>query len=98
MPRSEQRTGPAVASLVLTRQAPAFVGLRALADLGDLIRNETVCFAVDSLRYLLTGGIDQAEDLTRILVVPVLEIVDPVLPLDLKVLLVRLRRPLRSTL
>jgi hypothetical protein len=59
---------------------------RTFLDLGYLVRHQTVRLTVYGLSRFLVRGVRQAEDLARILVEPVLEVLDPVLLLDLPVL------------
>src|SRR5215216_1483762 len=64
--------------------------LGSLLDLDYLLRYEPVSLPVDRLRRFFVWGHGKAEDLARLLVVPVPVILDPVLVLDFKVLLVGL--------
>src|SRR5215213_574904 len=59
---------------------------RAFLDLGYLVGEQAVCLAVDGLGRLLVRGLCQAEDLARLFVEPVPEVLDPVLVQDLLVL------------
>src|ERR1700693_5438346 len=63
--------------------------LLVLLHLVDLLREEAVRFAVNRVRRLGAGRLDQAEDLARLRVVPVLEIANAMLLSRLQVLLVR---------
>src|SRR5687767_1906989 len=65
--------------------------LLALLHLVDLFRHEAVRFAVDPMSRLRVRRLDEAEDLARLLVDPIAAVVDPVLTLDLEVLLMGLR-------
>src|SRR5215212_4501492 len=73
-------------------RAPALpVGLgtlldSTLLDLGYLVGHQTMRRAVYSLGRFLVRGVRQAEDLARLFVEPVLEVLDPVLVLGLLVL------------
>src|SRR5829696_3064002 len=64
--------------------------LGSFLDLGYLLRYEPVSLPVDRLRRFFVWGFGKAEDLARLLVVPVPVILDPVLVLDFKILLVGL--------
>ena len=57
-------------------------------NLGDVIGYQPVGFAMDGRSCLRARGLDEAEDLPGPFVEPVLQILDTVLVLDLKVLLV----------
>src|SRR6185503_15443840 len=70
--------------------------LAPFLHLDDLVGDGAVCLAVDGLRGLLAGSLDEAEDLARSLVVPVLQVVDAVLVLALQVLAVGVGEPLRG--
>src|SRR5919107_1051190 len=59
---------------------------RAFLDLGYLVGDQAVGLAVHGLGRLLVRGLCQAEDLARLFVEPVPEVLDPVLVLDLLVL------------
>jgi hypothetical protein len=54
---------------------------RALLDLGYLVRHKTMRLAVYGLGRFLVGSFGEAENLARIIVEPVLGVVDPVLSL-----------------
>src|SRR5215208_4992312 len=64
--------------------------LGSLLDLDYLLRYEPVSLPVDRLRRFFVWGFGKAEDLARLLVVPVPMILDPVFVLDFEVLLVGL--------
>ncbi len=53
----------------------------------DLIGDQAMRLTVDSLGCLLAGGIDEAVDLTRLVVEPVLQVFDAVLGLRFQVFL-----------
>src|SRR5215212_11847986 len=59
---------------------------RTFLYLGYLVGHKTMRLAVYGLGRFLVRGVRQAEDLARLLVEPVLEVLDPVLVLDLLVL------------
>jgi hypothetical protein len=52
---------------------------RTFLDLGYLVRQQTVRLAVYGLGRFLVGSFGEAEDLARIIVKPVLSVLDPVL-------------------
>jgi hypothetical protein len=58
-------------------------GRRAFLDLGYLVRNQTMRFAVYGLGRFFVGSFYEAEDLSRSLVEPVPVVFHPVLFLDL---------------
>src|SRR5829696_5494025 len=58
----------------------------AFLNLGDLVGHEPVRLPVNRLGRLLVGGLNEAEDLSRVPVEPVPVVLDPVLVLDLLVL------------
>src|SRR5918996_571187 len=64
--------------------------LGSFLDLDYLVRYEPVSLPVDRFRRFLVRGFGKAEDLARLLVVPVPVILDPVFVLDFKILLVGL--------
>src|SRR5215208_8383105 len=64
--------------------------LGSLLHLDYLLRYEPVSLPVDRLRRFFVWGFGKAEDLARLLVVPVPMILDPVFVLDFEVLLVGL--------
>src|SRR6478672_12228228 len=57
--------------------------------LEELVGDETVAFLVDANRRVLVRRLDEAEDLSALVVVPVLEVLHAVLLLRLEILLVR---------
>src|SRR5215218_9650932 len=64
--------------------------LGSFLDLDYLLRYEPVSLPVDRLRRFFIGSFGKAEDLARLLVVPVPVILNPVFVLGFKVLLVGL--------
>ena len=61
----------------------------AFGDLVDLIGDETIGLAVHSRGRLCIRGIDEAEDLHRLLIDPIPSVVHSVLSLRLRVRLMR---------
>ncbi len=75
---------PSHASASGGRAAPeSLQALGAFLDLDQLVGHQPVRLAVHPLGRLLVRGFDQAEDLARAFVEPVLVIRDTVLALDL---------------
>jgi hypothetical protein len=70
--------------------------LGALLDFVDLVGDEPVCLAMDGHRSVRVRRLDEAEDLSGLLVDLVVPVVDAVLVLRLDVLLVCFRNVLRG--
>src|SRR5262249_54572574 len=84
--RSDYRTGRRTGSgagIADTRS------LRSFLHFDDLVGDQTVGFAVDRGGGFLARRLHQTEDLARALVVPVAQVADAVLVLDLEILLMR---------
>jgi hypothetical protein len=66
------------------------MGLHTFLDLGYLVRQKAVSFAVDGLHSFLARSFRKAENLAALLVEPILVVLDPILVLDFHVLPVSL--------
>jgi len=57
-------------------------------DWNDLVSDQTMRFAVYGRGGFLSGGLDEAKDFATALVEPILQILDPIFGLHLKITLV----------
>src|SRR5215217_2302886 len=85
-----RKEGPELLPPALVVLAILCYSLRTFLDLDYLVRYEPVSLPVNRFRRFFIGSFGKAEDLARLLVVPVPMILDPVFVLDFEVLLVGL--------
>src|SRR5215217_2879837 len=85
-----RKEGPELLPPALVVLAILCYSLRTFLDLDYLLRYKPVSLPVNRFRRFFIGSFGKAEDLARLLVVPVPVILDPVFVLGFKVLLVGL--------